>query len=134
MMVIRNKRGQAAIESLIVFGIVFFIFIAIFMLYTDKNHDIRLTEKELNLLDDCTKIANHIDNLYLIGSGSSIEFRIYNNFTIEPGSKRIFHDETFCRFGFNRVSEDNLTFGNFDLDEGRVRLIYEDSMIKISNI
>jgi hypothetical protein len=133
-MVIRYKRGQAAIESLIVFGIVFFIFIAIFMLYTDKNHDIRLTEIELELLDDCTKIANNIDNLYFIGSGSSIEFMIYNNFTIEPGSKRIFQENTFCRFSYSRVSNDNVSFGNFDLDQGRVRLIYDSGMIKASNI
>ena len=66
----RNRKAQGGMEGLIALGIIFMIFIGVYMISNSKNSDLINVNKEIVEREDCFKIANLITSIYNLGESS----------------------------------------------------------------
>lgn len=77
-----NKKSQAAIELMLVMGVIILIFISIIFIYNSKKTELNELETQLAKNKECSKISNLISLMQSSREGISINTSTKNKVTI----------------------------------------------------
>lgn len=125
-----KKRGQAGIEAVVALGIIFFLFIGVYLIYTAKNRDLSFSKKVIEEREDCLKLANAIVNTFTLGDSAEMTITTYHDLTVIPVEQRIETTKSFCTIPVKTIHENS----DLTLSAGKIKLKNERSYITLSNI
>ncbi|MBS3165599.1 hypothetical protein J4444_00610 [Candidatus Woesearchaeota archaeon] len=127
------KRAQAGVEGMIAVGIIFFLFMGVYLVYIEKQHLVTLTNQELQEHRDCLLLSNAITTILILGEGSQTTVRIKYNQTIYPLQQRIESENSFCTIPVKSVSNSGYSStAPFNLAPGNV-VISRSDWVKVQN-
>ena len=80
-----NRKAQVAPELMLGIGIIMTLFILITIFAVNKQIEVREVEDYINQRNECLKLANVINSLYINGPGTSVrlETDYYVTFLIQ---------------------------------------------------
>jgi len=129
----KNKKAQSAIEATVAFGIIFFIFIVVYLIYTEKNQDLLSAHKIIDEREDCLKITNGISSIFTLGTGAEITIRISQEAEIFPNEQRIETGRSSCTFPTRLVSGE-ISNEPFTVSSGQLKIRNENNLVIINNV
>lgn len=129
-----RKRGQVAIEATIMIGIVFFLFIGLYTIYTAKRADIIHINVILEEREDCQELATTITNIFLLGDGAKSIIKISSQARIEPIAQRIQMEDTFCTMLLSEIMSNTSVTDPFILLPGQISIENKNATVVLSNV
>lgn len=121
------KKSQVSIEMLFAIGTILLLFTVVLIVVIDKRTELRNTKNFLELRDDCLKISNTINEIFIDGDGTNITIKIKNNASVQENFLSVTDgkNEVYCTFPIN--------VSNFTLAKGSVIFQNQNNIVVIKN-
>jgi type II secretory pathway pseudopilin PulG len=129
------KKGQFSIETILVVGIILFIFVIVIGLSVGKSREVSQTQNYLDKRSTCLKLAGQISSAFNSGYDTNITTSLDYNTTINSDSRLIYigdTDKVSCTLFINSVT--NSTNNYFSLKKGDINIINKEDNIIIKNV
>ena len=125
-----NKKSQAAIELILVIGIIILIFLSIILIYNSKKTELNELEIQLAKNRECSKISNLISLMQSSRGGISINTSTQNKITINSSgliSVSSGTKEAICTTSGNIISNIGLENTTFNITNTGNQIVIEET-------
>ena len=130
-----KSKGQAAVEVLVVLGILLLMFLGVFALYNAKRADVYRSEDILQERADCLQLTNAFMHIFTLGDSAEITISIQHNVTVEPDAQRIATEHSFCTYPVKAVYQSSSMLPDpFILAAGDVKVENRDGFVIVINV
>ena len=131
---ILSKKGQTGIEGMIALGIVFFLFLGAYALFTAQQRTLTVSSKEVQEKEECLLLASSIVNIFVLDQNAQIVITLNHNFTIIPAEQRIESAHAVCTIPIKSISNSGSPVPEmFMIFSGEVSIIKKE-WVAVSNV
>ncbi len=124
------KKGQISVETMVAIAIIIVVFAAFFTIGNMKENETKEKENYLEMKNDCMRVANVINNVYVLGDESSMTVPVHSDLMITSKGDTVFIKRkdaaVYCPL-FSTISPGSYT-------KGKIKISNNNGQIKIENV
>ncbi len=113
---------------MVVIGVIFILFLGVYLIYSQKNGEVLHSQQELREREECLQLATAFVNVFVLGENAEITVAISYEMSVQPQQQRIQMENTFCIFPVSTVAHDGSS-DPFTLQAGAITVKNKNGVV-----